>query len=281
MRAKLKRTLRLYRLFARMDFMWLTQDTGVCLLCMFSDLLANLASVSGVFLLSIRFGGVGGMSADEFLLMLGFYTLAEGFTFMFFEGYNTGHISRRIGRGQLDHMLIQPTPLWMQVLTEGFLPFSGSMGFLCGVGVTAIAIRRLALPLTPAWLGVMALYVLTRSAIVIGANYWLGAIAFYRPASSEEMSPLVSDLFNTLGKYPLAGLPGWLTGALLTVIPVGLTAYLPSLILLGRVEQPALLALPLVVAAILLSLATHAFRKGMRYYVQKGCPRYSAMGHRN
>ena len=44
---------------------------------------------------------------------------------MFF-GYNVLTISRRLGRGQLDHTLVQPQPIWLSLLTEGFMPFSGS-----------------------------------------------------------------------------------------------------------------------------------------------------------
>ena len=77
--------------------------------------------------------------------------LATSLSDMFF-GYNVRFISRRLGRGQFDHTLIQPQPVWMALLTEGFNPFrlveqparrvlpslSGSAG-------------RVALPLSPAW----------------------------------------------------------------------------------------------------------------------------------
>lgn len=280
MAAKIKRIAILYALYARMDLTWFTQDTFCCVMAILGDLIANIASLSGIFLLSVRFEGVGGLAADQVLFMLGFYTLANGLTYLLTGGFNISHISRRIGRGQVDHMLIQPTPLWMQILTEGFMPVSGNSELLCGIVLTAVSIRRLGLAPSPAWWGALLLYLMARMLILMGASFSMGSVAFYRPASSEEISSLVWDLFTLLGKYPLSGMPGWVIGLLTTVLPVGLTAWLPALILLGETNSPLALALPIAVAAALLSLAAVLFQKGMRYYVKQGCNRYRDGGHR-
>ena len=130
---------RLWGLYARMDLGWLMQDLTSVVIVVLSEALQNLSSMAGVLLLSIRFGGVGGLKADEVLFMLGFYQLADGLGWMLFGNYNIIHLSRRIGRGQVDHMLMQPRPLWMQLVTEGFMPFSGCHGFLIGLLLTVIA----------------------------------------------------------------------------------------------------------------------------------------------
>ena len=81
----------------------------------------------------------GGLTADEVLFMLGFFQLADGFSYRMFGGFNAMMISRRAARGQVDHMLIQPRPLWMQLMGEAFMPVSGSSGFLMGIAVTVLA----------------------------------------------------------------------------------------------------------------------------------------------
>lgn len=280
MAAKLKRIFSLYALYARMDLHWFTQDTFVCALCVVSDILANLAAVSGVFLLSVRFAGVGGLSADEVLFMLGFYTLADGCTLLF-SGFNTSHISRRIGRGQVDHMLIQPLPLWMQLMTGGFIPVSGSSGLFMGVILTAIAAARLGLAMTPGRLLLLLLLAVMRMAVVLGFNFLFATRAFYKPAANEEISFLTNDLFTTLGKYPLAGLPAWVQTALVSVFPVGLMAWLPALVLLGKTAALPALILPLGGIAALLAITTRTFKRGLAHYVKQGCNRYRDMGHRN
>lgn len=280
MAAKLKRVLRLYGLYARMDYDWFTQDTFVCALVILSDIISNIASVSGILLLSMRFGGVGGLSADEVLFMLGFFTLADGLVFMF-AGFNISSISRRIGRGQLDHMLIQPAPLWMQFLTEGFLPVSGNAGFLCGLILTIVSIVRLRIAVTLPWLLLLLAYLLARCCISLSVNFLVGSSAFYRPAACEEISSLANDLLGTLGRYPLSGLPDWLLGLLTTVVPAGMMAWMPSLLLLRKLDALGYYVFPIAVAAVLLLLARTAFQKGMKHYVKYSCNRYRDLGHRS
>ncbi|MCL1964776.1 MAG: ABC-2 family transporter protein [Firmicutes bacterium] len=278
---KIRRLLCLYKLYARMDLQWFMQDKFTCALCIASDLLGSVASISGVFLLSQRFAGVAGLSADEALFFLGFFTLADGLNAMLFASNNVLHISRRVGRGQVDHMLIQPVPLWMQLLAEGFMPVSGNSGFLCGLALTIVSITRLGLAVTPAWLLLLLACLLLRMAVVTGWAYLAGASAFYKPAACEEISSLAIDVFSGLGKYPLSGLPSWLAGLLFTAVPVGLMAWLPAHILLGKMDAPVTLLLPVIIAAALLSAATYAFQKGLRHYVKFGCGRYRDLGHRN
>ena len=129
-----------------MDLLWFLRDTRYCLLQIFSDTVCAFCTIAGVFLLSEKFGGFGGMNQGEILFMMGFSTLVDGIYMMFFIGNNTSMISRIIGRGQLDHVMIQPVPLWAELLAQGFSPLSGSSMLVCGIGLTAYAVRRLPYP---------------------------------------------------------------------------------------------------------------------------------------
>ncbi len=279
--ADIKELFKFYKLYGRMDLNWFLQDSVVCVIVILSELISNVAGLSGVLLLAARFGGVGGLSTDEVLFMLGFFQLADGFTYMMFGGFNVLVISRRVGRGQLDHMLIQPRPLILQMLGEGFMPVSGSSAFWMGLIVTIVACARLHLAVSPLWILAFLLYVLCHAGIKLGEGFLTGAGAFYKPVALEEISAQVIHLTSLLGKYPLAGLPGWALGALFTVFPAGLMAYLPALILLGKLGKSVYLALPVAVAAAFLTAATYFFRKGMRHYAQYSCNRYRDIGHRN
>lgn len=276
----LKKLGRLYGLYAKLDLEWLTQDTRNCLITMLGDVISNLAGVASVFLLSRRFGGVGGLNSDQVLWMLGFFGIGDGLQVLMCMGNNVGWISRRVGRGQTDHMLIQPLPLWMQLATEGFLPISGVGCFLTGIGVTAFATVRLGLTVTPVWLGMLVLYVLCRVAVTMGLSYIAGACAFWRPAACEEFSSLMIDLFTETGKYPLSGLGTAATVAFTTLIPVGLAAWLPSMVLLGQFQSGLARIWPIVAAVAFGASGAVLFRKGLKQYAKVGSARYSAMGHR-
>ena len=147
----LKILFRLYRQYTKMDLLWFLRDTRYCLLQIFSDTVCAVCTIAGVFLLSEKFGGFGGMNQGEILFMMGFSTLVDGIYMMFFIGNNTSMISRIIGRGQLDHLMIQPVPLWAELLAQGFSPLSGSSMLVCGIGLTEYTVSRLPLSAPLPW----------------------------------------------------------------------------------------------------------------------------------
>lgn len=278
---KVKTYFRLLKLYALMDLKWFTQDTKLCLIVVASEWISSLSSILGIFLLAARFSGIGGMSADEVLWMLGFLSLGNGTLCMFFGSFNVHQISRRVGRGQVDHMLIQPIPLWMQLATEGFMPVSGSYQLVSGILITAIASARLGLAVTPLWLMQLILMVLAHVGIQMGLSFFAAASAFYKPVACEEISSIVSDLMLTLARYPLSGMPVWLIELLITAVPAGLLAWLPSMILLHKVPAGPMTFLPITVAAVAIALASYFFRKGLKTYAKTGSQRYRDMGFRN
>ena len=276
----IKNVFKLWKLYGRMDLRWLMQDKVTVLLVVITETLSNLSGMAGVLLLAVRFGGVGGLTADEILFMLGFYELADGLGWMIFGNYNVIHISRRIGRGQVDHMLIQPKPLWMQLLTEGFMPFSGCHGFIIGVLLTGIAVARLDMTLSPVWFLLLLYYLVIHMLLQLSQSFLYGSAAFYKPVACEEISSMILDMNHQLGRFPLFGLPGWLSTILHTVLPIGLLAYFPALALLKDLGKPTELAFPFLVAGIFLTAALICFKKGLNHYAKNSCNRYKEMGHR-
>ncbi len=276
----IKGFFRLLKLYARMDLHWLLQDKATVFLVVITETLTNLSGMAGVLLLAVRFGGVGGLTADEILFMLGFFELADGLGWMLFGNYNVIHISRRIGRGQVDHMLIQPRPLWMQLLTEGFMPFSGCHGFFIGVILTGIAVARLNISLSPVWFLLLLYYLVIHIILRMSQSFLYGSAAFYKPVACEEISSMILDMNNQLGRFPLFGLPGWLGTALHTVLPIGLLAYFPALALLKDFGKETELAFPFLVAMTFLTAALICFKKGLKHYAKHSCNRYKEMGHR-
>ena len=191
----LKILFRLYRQYTKMDLLWFLRDTRYCLLQIFSDTVCAVCTIAGVFLLSEKFGGFGGMNQGEILFMMGFSTLVDGIYMMFFIGNNTSMISRIIGRGQLDHVMIQPVPLWAELLAQGFSPLSGSSMLVCGIGLTAYAVRRLPLSATLPWLLLLLIYAVSSTILVLSVMVLLSCAAFYAPAAAEEIAQTGRDLF--------------------------------------------------------------------------------------
>lgn len=289
----IKTLLRLYKLYAKMDLLWFLRDTKYCLIQVVSDTVCAFCTIAGVFLLSANFGGFGGMTQNEILFMMGFSTVADGIYMMFFIGNNTAMISRTIGRGQLDHMMIQPVPTWAELLAQGFSPLSGSSMLLWGLGLTVYAAEKLALTVSLPWLLLFLLYAVSSVILILSFMYLLSCAAFYAPAAAEEIASVGKDLFTSLKTYPLGGIHPAAKRVFLTILPVGLASWFPSRILLqtagtavitdSGAARPGgwLSVLYLPAAAILLLLITiYVFKKGMKYYAVHSSPRYSGFGHR-
>jgi len=281
----IKTLFRLFGIYSKMDLMWFLRDTRYCLLQIAADTISAAAAVSGVFLLSVQFGGIGGMNENEILFMLSYATVVDGVFVLFFAGSNTGSISRVIGRGQLDHAAIQPVPLWIQLITGGFCPVSGSSMLVCGIALSIYSIHRLQMNISAMWILTYLFSVICSNIIIVSVIYIISCLAFYAPAAAEEISEVARDLFTSLKSYPLGGISVLWQTVFCTLIPVGLAAWLPSTVLFSKVpnsffggwKAPALI---LAVSAILLLTANLLFKKGMNYYAKNGSPRYSGFGHR-
>lgn len=280
----MKTLFRLYKTYATLDLLWFLRDTRYCLTYIISDLICLSCSMAGVFLLAIRFDGFGGMSQSEVLFMLGYSAMVDGLYSLFFIGNNAGMISRIIGRGQLDHCMIQPAPLWMQLIAQGFSPLSGSLPLFAGIGLTCYAVSRLSLSVTPLWLLLLFVNTVASCIILVAVIYLLSCLAFYAPAAAEEIAQSGVDLFS-MKSYPLGGLFTRVQATFCIFIPVGLGAWFPSqaLLTLGYSRNlaawPSLLAVPMA-AIVFTGITTYFFQKGLTYYATYGSPRYSGFGHR-
>jgi ABC-2 type transport system permease protein len=273
--------IKLYRLYAKMDLSWFLRDTRFCITVILADLVSNFTAVTGIFLLAWSFDGISGMSKYEVLFMLGYITLIKGAIVIFFANCNTGHISRRIGRGQLDHMMIQPLPMPVQLLTEGFVPVSGNSNFISGIIIIVTAVMKLGIDIKWWWILSVIGNVFFTVSIIIFLSYLFSSLAFYAPVEAEEISSYVMDSLERLNIFPLSGMPKYFKIILITVFPAGLIGWFPTMSLLGKPPLNLPVIFPALVAGILFILAVIFFRKGLMHYVKIGSNRYSSLGHRS
>ncbi len=275
----LRRMAALWALYARMDLLWVARGLRVSVAWYVGDLLVSLSAVTWSFLLAERFDGIGSWTKPQVVFMLGFALVVRGAIELGF-GLNNAFPSRRIGRGQLDHMLLMPQPLWMTIATDGFCPASGSGQLLAGSAVIAWAVHALALPVNAGWLALLVLHVASAAAIMLAFAYSWGSLAFVAPRGAEELNSSTMRLLEQLKPFPLDGVGSLLTLGLLSVVPAGFLAWLPSRILLGLdTSAGAWLWTPLAAIAFV-ALAAAVFSRGLRRYGRTGSTRYLAHGFR-
>ncbi len=273
------RLLRLWALGARMDLLFLARSLRTGVAWYFADLMLGLSGAVWAFLLAERFGGIGAWTKLQIVFLLGLALLVRGVIDVAF-GMNMSFPSRRIGRGQLDHMLLMPQPLWLTIACDGFTPFSGSGQLFAGAAVLAYAAHGLALPVNATWLALLALHLAAAGAIVLSFAYLWGSLAFVAPRGAEEINSETMRLLEQLKPFPLDGVGGALTASLLSVVPAGFLAWLPSRVLLGLERSNAALVATPLAALGFVALAIFVFRRGMRRYARTGSTRYLAHGHR-
>lgn len=274
----MKRYFELLGIYARMDLYSLVRDMKFMLIVIAADLISNISSVSGIFLLAWKFGGIGGMDRFEVLFMLAYGNIVMGFLNMM-GGCNALFPSRIIGRGQWEHMFIMPLPYAVQ-LTVGIFPFTGSGSLLSGLVILSVAISNIETALPWWWPGALVFQLLISMVIVVACSYLFSSLAFYAPVQCEEISSTVVYSMEHTMTFPLSGMPLYIRYPLLTIFPAGLMAWFPTMLLLGK--RPVFENVYPAVFALLISLAAaYYFKKGFRYYVQKGINRYVSGGHRS
>lgn len=277
--SRVPKILRLWLLYARLDVLWIARSWGTALSWIIADLIVGLGVVVGTYLIAERFDGIGAWSKFEVIFMLGYALVLNGIVDVFF-GWNVAAISRRIGRGQLDHMLLQPQGLPTTLLTEGFSPVSGAGRGAVGFIVIATAGSRLGIEVTTGWLALFALNLAGSTAVFMAFAYGWGSLAFWAPRAAEEINSSTERLLNELRGFPLDGLGTGLVATLLTLVPAGFVAWLPSRALVG-IDPSALSAWLTPLASLAFAaLAAALFQQGLRHYGHTGSSRYLSLGHR-
>jgi ABC-2 type transport system permease protein len=276
----LRRLLRLWGAYARMDLLFIARGVKLALSFYVADVLIGASSSATTYLLAERFGAIGPWTRPAILFMLGYGLIVRGLMESLFA-FNVGFISRRIGRGQLDHMLIAPLPIWMSLVTEGFMPFTGSGMLLPGLFLLLLGLRDLPIAATPAWLALLLLNLAGSAAVMLGFNYSWATLAFWAPRAAEEINSSTNRVMQQLKQFPLDGLGAPLVDGLVTILPVGLVAWYPSRALVGLDSWPLALAVAPLAGLVALGLAAWLFARGMTQYGRTGSTRYLTWGHRS
>jgi ABC-2 type transport system permease protein len=271
--------LELWGVYARLDIVLIWRAPTIAVAYYMSDAIIGVAAVTATFLLAERFDGIGVWSKHQVIFLLGYALLVRATINTLFN-YNLAHISRRIGRGQLDHVLIQPQPLWMSLLTEGFAPVSGAGMLAPSIVLLVWSTSQLGLDVSVGWLALLGAYLVSSVSIVLAFEYAWASLAFWAPRAAEEINSSTWRLMTELNQFPLDGLPAIALTGLVTLVPAGLVAWLPSRSLLDVAGGPWSWLLPLVGAAVLVGLASTIFARGLRVYAQTGSSRYLSYGHR-
>ena len=238
-----------------------------------ADFIYHSGEFLAPLLVALGFGHIGRWTVTDLAFMLAYGTVVAGVLDVF-EG--VWSLSDHVSRGEMDHFLLQPHPVWLSLLTKQFSPIWNWPVMVLGVSALIWSIGALQLKPSPSWIGLLLMNLIA-SVTVKSAymNIW-GSLAFWAPRGAERASTVAADLAGEI-TYPLDTLPSSLKAALVSAVPTGLFAWLPSRALLGLGASFEVWVTPLA-AAFLAVLAVLLFRAGMRHYMKTGSRRYVGVG---
>ncbi len=271
-------TIRLFGAGARLNAIRILRTRAQAIAYTVTDFIGHSGAMLAPILVAVRFGHIGPWPVAAVVFMLAYGTVVS--SLLDALGDNTFFLSQRIGRGQLDHCLVQPQPLWRSLLTEGFTPLDFWPTLTLGLAMMAWSVTPLHVTARPAWLGLLGINLLASMAVQTAFLYAWGSLAFWAPRGAEEISSAAYSLIGEVG-FPLDPVPRALRVVLVSAVPSGLLSWLPSRALLHIGGAGPVDAWLTPLAAIVLGVfAVILFRLGLRRYRHTGSMRYTDYGHR-
>jgi len=271
-------SLRLLGAGARMNAIRILRTREQAIAYTVTDFIGHSGGMLAPILVAVRFGHIGPWPVAAVVFMLAYGTVVA--SLLDALGDSPFFLSWRIGRGQLDHYLTQPQPLWRILLTEGFRPLDFWPTLALGLALVAWSAAVLHVQVGPGWLGLLGVNLLASMAVQIAFLSAWGCLAFWAPRGAEDASTAAWRLIGAVG-LPLDPVSRPLRLVLVTAVPGGLLSWLPSRALLHVAGAGAADAWLTPLAAVALgAVAIFTFRLGLRRYRRTGSVRYSDVGHR-
>ncbi|HLO83775.1 MAG TPA: ABC transporter permease [Nostocaceae cyanobacterium] len=222
--------------------------------------LGNLAgSLFGLFLFYRTGYNFAGWSWDAALIVLGIFTLLQGFSQTFLAP-NLNRIVRYVQEGTLDFVLLKPIHSQFWLSTHTFSPW-GIPDFIFGTFLIIYAGSRLGLDLVDYVIGLLPL----TCGVVILYSLWfmLGATSIWF-VKIYNITEVLRGLLDA-GKYPIAAYPVAYRFFFTFVVPVSFLTTIPAQVMLGEIQLNWLFG-TIFLAATLFFVSTRFWRFALRFY---------------
>jgi len=187
----------------------------------------NLAG--SLFVLSLLFSGqstLGGWTWNEALIVLGLYTLLDGFTSCLLQP-NLSKIVNHVQQGTLDFVLLKPVDSQLWLSLRCFSPW-GAPGLLAGCVLVVLGLPEI----RPQPLPLGGLLLASGAAILYSLWFSLAALSIWFVKVWNATEVLRYTL--VAGRYPVSAYPPALRLVFVFVLPVAFMTTVPSQALLGQ-----------------------------------------------
>jgi ABC-2 type transport system permease protein len=233
--------------------------------------IALLGDVFAVWALEHRFGSIGGWTFGPLLFLLGVVLVA----FRLADAFIGGAVERcaeLVRTGRLDSFMVRPVGVLWQILGESFA-VRRAIQLLTVTPVLAIGLSTAQIDWSPSRVVAFVLMMVNATAVFASIFVIANTLSFWSPGTTE-----IANAFtyggSTAAQYPAHAMDRWVRVGTLSVLPVALTAYVPSYLFLaapnplGVTELQSWLAMFTGVPAVL--LARFSWVYGLNHYRSTG-----------
>ena len=209
--------------------------------------------IQWIILYSIK-NEVGGYSFKQVVLLWGMASMVYGISRFFFR--DSFELSETINTGKLDNYLVQPKNVLIQAITSSVeVSAIGDMIYgLIMITIFGLSVKNLFLFIFCGICG--ALVIVSIAVIVASLSFWFGR--------TEVIANTVNSLMTNFATYPEGIFKGFIKILFYTILPLGITAYVPvQLISNFNLWYILFLVLGTIVFVM---LAFIVFYKGLKHY---------------
>lgn len=261
----MKQKLKLYSHYVSIVVRGMMQYKTSLLLTTIGQFLVSFNVFLGIYFLFLRFHQVKGYSYSEVLLCYALVLMEFSLAEIWARGFDT--FSGVVRRGEFDRILVRPQGEILQVLGSKFeLTRLGRL--LQAVVVFLYAVCTVEIQWTAGKVLTVVLMLVGGVAVFSGLFLIYAALCFFTLEGLEFMNVLTHGA-REYGKYPLDVYGRRVLRLATVIVPYGLIQYYPLQYILGRVNRPAYIFLPLL-AVIFLVPCYGLWRFGVRRYQSSG-----------
>ena len=219
----------------------------------------------GVYFMLERFHQVKGFTYSQCLLCFSTVLLSFSLAECFFRGLDS--FSFLIQKGEFDQILVRPRSLILQILGSR-IEFSR-----IGRMIQAIVIFSYAIPTSGVIWNLSKIFTLIfmiiGGVITFASLFLLYASLYFFTVESLEFMNIFTDGAREYGKYPI-GIYGKTVLRICTyIVPFALFQYYPFLYLIGKIQKPIFMILPLLSCCFFLPCFL-LWKFGVRRYQSTG-----------
>ncbi|CAM4169746.1 ABC transporter permease [Saccharibacillus endophyticus] len=236
----------------------------------FGTVLAAIIQLSEFLMIAIvlaKFGAVRGWTMHEVGYLFAVMTLAKTLYRTF--GNEVHNLERYLVEGELDQLLTKPLPVLLSLLPRGFRIMFGEV--IQGGAILAWSLGQMLHSGQISWWAIpQTIFAIVTGGVVLFAIGMATATCGFWTTRISMLQNMTEDAAQTAARYPLTLYPGWMSGLLLTAIPVGLVGYLPALYILRG--ELGLWVFPVLAAAscLVVLLALRFWKFGISKYQSTG-----------